>query len=185
MRRLVPIAIALSGLLLLCGWDYPLSDEALSAIDWGVEYRQVRQDPEAWRGATLLLGGMVVEHVFSREGSTLEVLCYRLDRYDRPEEVDPECGRFLAEADRPFDPETYETGRLVTLAGKVAGRRSLSLDDKVYDYPLFEIAEIHLWPRPPLRLHPPLYPWYDDPFCDPYRRSPYDWHDPWYRRRCW
>ncbi len=122
MPRLVPIAMALLGLLLLCGWDYPLSDEALSAIDWGVEYRQVRQDPEAWRGTTLLLGGRVVEHLYSREGSTLEILCYRLDRYDRPEEVDPECGRFLAEAATSLDPETYEAGRLVTRRG---GRATL------------------------------------------------------------
>ncbi len=177
MKNALRIFGLVSAAAVLLGWGYPLPREATSEVNWEVEYAEVKADPGAFVGKTLLLGGMIVHHDAGREGSTLEIACYRLGRRDRPEEPDEECGRLVARSSTILDPGSFEQGRLVTFTGTVApGGAAPSV-------PLFGIGAIHLWPRPlePAYYH---YPYGYDPWCDPFWDYPYR-HRHRYPWRCW
>ncbi|MBE0616818.1 MAG: Slp family lipoprotein, partial [Proteobacteria bacterium] len=164
----------------LLGWDHVLSPDAFFAVRPGVTYAQVRRDPDGHRGVTLMLAGVIAENTSTREGTTLEVQCYTRDRDDRPEEFDPDCGRFLARTSVILDPESYRLGRQVTLTGTLRGQATRPLGGQEYLYPVFQIGEIHLWPRPEEGCRCPP-PWRYDPWCDPFG-DPLDRYP--YHRRC-
>ena len=192
MKRTL-FTFALPLLLLLGGCAHVLSQEALLTVDPLLDYAQVKADPEAYKGKALLLGGLIVETRVGREGTTLEVLRYTLDRWGRPDEVDEAGGRFLVRTDRFLDPELYRPGQMITLTGRVEGREVRSLQDYDYPYPVFRIGEAYVWSRPvPYYSYPsagyydPYYPWgpyrslpHRGPFWgyDPYGRYPY-WYWP-------
>jgi outer membrane lipoprotein len=173
------IATTLFGiLLLLSGCAHVLSEQALHAVDPTVEYAQVKADPEAWRGSTLVLGGRIIDVKNERAGSTLEILSYSIDRFGQPTAVDEAGGRFLARSERFLDPKVYEAGRLVTLTGTVEGSETRPFGGADYVYPVFRLGEIRLL-NEPYRSYPYApyyygYPYYGDPF-----------YDPWYRFRLW
>ena len=165
-------------LFLLSGCAHVLSDQALQAVDPTVEYAQVRSDPEAWRGSTLVLGGRIIDVKNEKEGSTLEILRYTLDRVGQPIAADEAGGRFLARSERFLDPEIYEAGRLVTLTGTVEGSETRPLGGGDYVYPVFRLGEIQLL-REPYRSYP-YAPYYYD-----YPHFGYPFYDPWYPYRFW
>ena len=139
----------LLGLVLLAGCGSPLSRDALREADRDAEYARVVADSQAHRGTTLVLGGRIADNLAGREGTELEVLKYRLGRRDRPEEPAPEEGRFIARTERLLDPSLYGPGRLVSMTATLVGRETRDLRGKPYDYPVFEIGDIHLWEAPP------------------------------------
>ena len=160
-------------LLLLGGCAHVLSKEALYEVDPLLEYEQTKADPALYRGKTLLLGGLIVDNTVSREGTTLEVLRYTLDRYGEPVAVDEEGGRFLVRSERFLDPELYRAGVLITLTGTVMGQETHALKGVDYTYPVFRLGEAHLWNRQYRE------PYYYDPFYGPY--YPYYYRYPyWY-----
>ncbi len=169
-------ACGLLGLaLLLGGWHHVLSEEAFFSVDRGARYSEVRANPQAWLGTTLMLAGVIAEHRSTPAGTTLEILCYSRDEQDAPQEFDEGCGHFLARTSGRLDPEAFRKGRRVTLTGLVAGREVFPGGDFGAEVLVFEIGEIHLWPFPRQhRLRPAPYPWYD-PWDDPFYRRPY-WH---------
>ena len=158
-------------------WDHVLSPQAFFSVDPRVEYRDVKANPGKVAGRTLMLAGAIAENVTSGEGTTLEIVCYTRDAEDRPGELDEACGRFLARTGRFLDPEQYAQGRKVTLTGIVAGRTIRALRAGEHEFPLFEIGEIYVWPKPsPARHAHPCDPFWD-PFYDPFHRHrwPYWW----------
>ncbi len=164
------IAMLVLGLL-LGGCVSPLSKEARFAAEPFADFPRLLEHPEGFRGKTFLLGGMIVDTQLAKDGSTLEVLRYELDRGDRPQTPDETSGRFLARTTRVLDPELYTKGRLVTLTGQFAGIESRPLGGIDYRYPLLNLGELYLWPREQdYRLPPGSY--------YPYR--PFYWYDPWY-----
>ncbi len=178
--------------LLLGGCAHVLSRDALLEVDPTLSYAQVKANPEAYRGKTLVLGGLLIGTRPDRQGTTLEVLHYTLDRWGEPLAADEAGGRFLARSDRFLDPELYRPGLFVTLAGTAEGVENRPLQDYDYVYPVFRITEIHLWKRPPpvypYGYYDPFYPWwpyppypyyYDDPFW--YEPFPSYRYRPWYR----
>lgn len=183
-------------LLLLGGCAHVLSKEALLSVDPGADFAQVKVNPDAYKGKTLLLGGLIIDSRLSREGTTLEVLRYSLDRWGEPQAADEAGGRFLARTGRFLDPELYRPGLFVTLTGTVEGVESRPLHDYDYLYPVFRIKEAYLWnrrlPAYPYGYYDPFYPWwpyppypyfYDDPFW--YEPFPSYRYRPWYRPWPW
>jgi outer membrane lipoprotein len=192
LRRFLATVLPAAALCLLAVspgfavWDHVLSPEAFFSVSPGVEYRLVQAAPDLYPGVTLMLAGDIAENSSTREGTTLEIVCYTRDRDDRPEELDPGCGRFLVKAPTVLDPEVYRAGRLVTLTGKFLGQETRPLGEKHPSYLVFGLGEIYLWPRPvEYRTWGrwPCDPWCDrvwDPWCD----RPWDpWCDPFYRSR--
>jgi outer membrane lipoprotein len=160
----------------LAGCSHVLSSRALDQVDRGLSYTEVRADPEAYRGRTLLLGGMIVDNRSAADGTTLEVLRFFLDSWGRPDRPDEEGGRYLVQSADFLDPELYRKGRLVTLTGTVAGQQVRPLFGRDYRYPVFVPGEIHLWLEPTHADHGPN-PYYDRYYGDPWRSY---WGPPWY-----
>ncbi|BCR03091.1 hypothetical protein DESUT3_01600 [Desulfuromonas versatilis] len=164
----------LVGATLLAGWHHVLSEEAFFSVDPGARYSEVRANPQAWLGSTLLLAGVISDYRATSAGTTLEILCYSRDEQDAPQEFDANCGRFLARTSGELDPEAYRKGRRVTLTGLVAGKQVFPGGEFGEEVLVFEIGEIYLWPLPEKRRYYPAYPWYD-PWYDPFYHRPY-WH---------
>lgn len=189
MRGLVLFGIGVF-VLLLTGCGHVLSEEALRTVDPALDLAQVKADPEAFRGSTLLLGGKLIDTRVEEGGTTLEVFSYRLDSYGKPLEADESGGRFLARTSRFLDPELYQSGTLVTLTGTVAGQEVRSLGGVNYTYPVFEVGELHLWQSigRDQMYYDPFYPWppypyyyhYPQPYLYGYPNDPF-WYPGYYR----
>lgn len=176
------ILIGLAALLLAGCGGHVLSQEALRQVDEGVDPAQVLANPEAFIGRTLLLGGPILDIQVGREGTTMEILNYRLDRWGEPRA--PQEGRFLVSTEQFLDPEIYRLGAFVTMTGTVRGSELRALRDGEYRYPVVEVGEVHRW-SPYTRYYPAPGPYWS-PYWSPYQPwspwgySPY-FHDPWYR----
>jgi outer membrane lipoprotein len=175
------LLVVLPLLLLAGGCSHVLSREALLDVDPTIDFAEIKANPQAFQGKTLVLGGLIVNARPGREGTTLEILRYSLDRWGEPQTVDEGGGRFLARSDRFLDPELYQSGLLVTLTGTVEGVESRPLQGYDYVYPVFRIAEAYVWSR---RYGPSYLYGYYDPWL--YRPYPYYYRDPfWYHDPFW
>jgi outer membrane lipoprotein len=146
-------------LILLSGCAHVISDDALLEADPALDMTRVRENPDKYIGATLLLGGLIVDKKLSREGITLEVLSYHLDRWGGVQRVDDMRNRFLARTDYVEEPGRFATGRYITMIGTLLGRKVRMLHGKEYVYPIFAIKEASV--RAPLQPRP-VYPYYGD-----------------------
>ncbi len=114
----------------------------------------LRSDPKEYIGETMILGGEIAETRNGPDETTL-VLLERPLGYDRRPNRDSESGgRFLAVFQEYLDPAIYEKGRLVTVAGRVAGTKDEPVGDALYTYVVLEGRELHLWKDPYQRLYP-------------------------------
>lgn len=162
--------------LTLAGCGSVLSKDTLYGVDYEVAYSQLKAEPTAYVGKTVIAGGLILDNEVSDAGSTLEILKYTLDSRDEPQDPDEASGRFLARTGQLLDPSIYKAGRLVTLVGTLAGVETRPLQKATYHYPVFEIVELYLVPE---REATRPYPYYYDPW--PYwHRYPY-----WYRHPYW
>ncbi len=168
-------------ILFISACSHPLSKEARLSIDPDAYFELAREHPNAYKGKTFLLGGLIVANKTTQEVSILEVLSYDLDFQDKPTLANEKNGRFLARNQQFLDPALYQKDRLVTLTGTLTGQETQPLNGGEYTYPVFEVEEIYLWPkklnrdhrsryyRYPHHYYPhfPYHPYY------PYRRYPY------------
>jgi outer membrane lipoprotein len=157
----------------LAGWcDSPVPVELYAEVDHALRPQVVLADPEAYRGRTLLLGGVVERTVSEPALVILELTPFRLDESDRPVEPDPLLGRLLVTGSE-LDGARLQPGRLVTVVGRVAGWSGAA----GRGLPQLDSRFIHAWPTAEEEAAersvscPPGS--YCDPWCDPW------WHDPW------
>jgi outer membrane lipoprotein len=147
--RLV-MAIVLSAMVFGCA--HAISKETRSAVGEGVEPQALFKDPDAYKGRTVMLGGVIVNSVNAPEGTYMEVVQLPLDYRGRPRPYEDSSGRFLVLHGDYLETAIYSRGRLVTVAGVVRGRSVRPLGETEYAYPLVESREIRLfrsrtWPR--------------------------------------
>jgi outer membrane lipoprotein len=161
--------LLISGFLLLSGCAHVISKNLRAEADPTLSFSRVLQNPEAFKGKTVIWGGEVVETTNQKDGSTLiEVLERRLDRQGEPDEASPSQGRFLVQSQDYLDPYVYRRGRKVTVAGVILGQKVKPLGEMDYRYPLVSIKQLHLWPvyyYAPAPYYP--YPYYYDPWWRP------------------
>lgn len=119
-------------------------------VDPSLTFEQMRKNPEAHKGKTMVIGGEVLRVNNQADGSYLEILQAPLDGSDRPRETELSQGRFIAYSKEYIDPEVYALKRQITIAGEVEGKKVQPLEEGQadYAYPLLKIAHIHLWPPP-------------------------------------
>ncbi len=147
-RRLVFLPL----LFIITACTHWISESSLAMADRSITFNQLRENPDAFRGKLVLLGGIVAAVTHSREETRLEVVEYRLDSRELPDQVVPSRGRFLATTHDLLDPVKYKPGALVTMMGEVTGRRLQQLEGKEYAYPVIAIREIHAIELP--EIHP-------------------------------
>lgn len=125
-------------------------------------FPMVFQNPDAYVGDIVLWGGVIVETINEKSGTDIIVLNTPLGREDRPKGTKYSRGRFIAASTRFLDPALYRWGRKITLAGQVAGKKTLKLGKTNYTYPVVTIKQLHLWQRRPHYVYP--YYWGGSPY---------------------
>ena len=145
MKKYIRFLITLMGFIVIAGCAPVISKSVLQQVDRTIAFDTVFQDPDALKGKSVLLGGVIVSVKNLQEGTLIEVLQKPLDYFKAPLDGDESGGRFLARYDGYLDAAVYSKGRKVTLAGTIMGRRLQRLDEIDYAYPLLLVTEIHLW----------------------------------------
>jgi outer membrane lipoprotein len=150
----------------------PVSKQLRAQADRMVTFRQVFQNPEAYKGKIVIWGGEIIETINQKDGTTLIVtLQHPLDWMEEPK-IQRTEGRFIILVEGYVDPYVFRRGRRITIAGEIIGRKAMRLGELEYPYPLLQSKEIYLW-RPYDYYPPPYYPSGFYGFYGPWGRTPY------------
>ena len=139
----------------------PFSPEVMKNVNKSLTFDTVRQNPESYKGAVILVGGEIIGTTSVSEGVTqIEVNQTPLDDYGVPM-IQPGSGRFLILTHEPLDPEKIFPRRRLTVVAEVMGVKRQKLGGMDYPYVLLRANVLHLWQAPGERsLHPTVYyPW--------------------------
>jgi len=137
-------------------------------------FSMIYQNPDAYVGGFVLWGGIIVQTTVVKGGTQIIVAETPIGEGERPENVQNSQGRFIAMSSQFLDPTIYKAGREITLAGQVAGKKTLPLGETTYTYPVVTVKQIHLWQPRPRYVYPYVYP-YGYPYGYPYVYPYYYW----------
>jgi outer membrane lipoprotein len=140
-----------------------------------VSFAELRTNPEAVKGHTVILGGEILQTNNLRDGTRIEILQRPLSGSETPRLTDTTGGRFMAFCNEYLDPAVYAPQRRITIAGRVQGSYLGKVGEVDYMYPLISCDEIHLFPPASAELQPySAYPWwYSTPYFYPWTVDPY------------
>lgn len=145
------IMAVLATMLLLSGCAHVMSEANLKLVDQSIRYADLKANPEALVGKTVLVGGIIAGVESSGDVAMLEVAQLELFKNEVPNEESRSGGRFLAISTELIDPVIYRTGKLVTIIGEVKGKKILKIDGADYPYPLIAVKELRFFrPSEPL-----------------------------------
>jgi outer membrane lipoprotein len=163
--------LALAGLGCTHVISEPLRQQAIPMVS----FAELRTNPEAFKGRTVILGGEILQTSNLREGTRVEVLQRPLSGSETPALTDNTGGRFMVFCKEYLDPAVYAPRRRITVAGQVQGSYTGKVGEVDYTYPLISCQETHLFPSADAELRRyAAYPWwYGDPFFYPWTVGPY------------
>lgn len=155
----------------LTGCATAISRDMRVEADMDLHFTEVSENPEAFKGETVIWGGDIIDVTNFKEKTHIEVLQKPTAINLKPRHTDESYGRFMVLADGYLDPAIYSTGRQVTVAGEIIGEKRRPLGEMEYVYPFLKAREIHLWterrrePYPyhyhyPVRLHWRYHPYW-------------------------
>jgi outer membrane lipoprotein len=141
-----------------------ISQDIKSQADVLITFKQVSQNPEVYKGKTVVWGGEIIETTNQKNGTTLiEVFQRPLGWKDDPKLSAASEGRFLIRSDKYLDPYIYSKGRKITVGGEILGEVIKPLGKMDYHYPLVLSKQIYLWDESNYyNVYP--YPYYYDPW---------------------
>jgi len=155
--------LGLLALLIFLGGCSIVPRELRKEIDRSISFKELKANPDAHVGRTVVLGGEIIETKNLKDRTELEILQKPLGRRDVPIEIVGSEGRFLVNHPGYLDPAVYRRGRYVTVVGEVTGERSRMIGESEYRYPIISAKFLHLWPCP-RRYYWPYYPYYYYPY---------------------
>lgn len=170
-------------LLIVSGCASPISENLRKEAMPRESFSLVFENPDHFQDNTVVWGGSIIRTITDKDGSQVYILQTTLGFRDKPESTDTSQGRFIAITDRHLDPLVYAKGRLITVAGQVAGKKTVvhKKSGGSYTYPVVRAEQLYLWPKreaPTPYIGPYYAPyWWDgyDPFWDyPYFPGYYD-----------
>jgi len=141
-KRLVFCAL-LALLVSACAPPFP--QQMLDRVDRNISFKQLQKEPDAYKGAWVMLGGMIVATKNTKEGTVIELLQKPLDSSGRPLRTDVTEGRLLIVAEEFLDAAVYHAGRELSVIGEVSGQKVQPLGELEYRYPLVSAKSLHLW----------------------------------------
>ncbi|MFQ5445083.1 MAG: Slp family lipoprotein [Nitrospinales bacterium] len=149
MRTISKWSLVLFGwtLMFLSGCAPVLSSGVIQQSDTSVTFPDLVRTPANYTGKTVVLGGTIINLKDLATGTELEVLQRPLGYRMEPLLNDQSGGRFLVLFDQFLDDKIYERGRKITLAVKVVGSETRSLEGIQYTYPILKEKEHYLWPK--------------------------------------
>lgn len=105
----------------------------------------IMKDPDVYKGKIIIIGGIIVSSINTKEGTYIEVVQKPLDYRGRPEDTDISYGRFIILYEGYLDTAIYSQGREITVAGEVIGKIMRPLGQIQYQYLLIKSKELHLF----------------------------------------
>ncbi len=122
-----------------------ISKQTRSRITYFGPFDAVQQQPEKYRGQTVMWGGRIIDTLPGDSATELVVLQLGLSNRDRPQDNDQSKGRFIVRSSRFLDPAVYPQGTLVTVVGPVKGAETRPIGKMAYRYPVMDVIEIRTW----------------------------------------
>jgi len=157
------------------GCTHVISETMRQQAQPPVPFAELRTNPDALKGRTVILGGEILQTSNLREGTRVEILQRPLSESETPKLTDATDGRFMAFCTEYLDPAVYAPQRRITVAGQVLGSYVGKVGEVDYTYPLISCAETHLLPTASAESRRyAAYPWwYGDPYFYPWTVGPY------------
>jgi outer membrane lipoprotein len=84
-----------------------VSPETLNRVDRHISFKELQADPEKFKGAWVMLGGVIIASKNTKEGTAIEILQKPVDNDGRPLDTDATEGRFLVQTDQFLDTAVY------------------------------------------------------------------------------
>ena len=156
--------VALFSLLAALAACAPMSQDIRKQAEASAPYWEIQKDPDKFRGAIVVWGGVIVETTNLKESTAIKVMQTALDIQERPTDLDRSEGRFIILVGRFLDPDIFKKGRQVTVGGEIVGKEAQPIGEIQYSYPVVQAKELKLWEQPV--PYPPYYydPWYWGPY---------------------
>lgn len=139
------VCIAMASLL-IAGCAPVISSRALRQVDQSLSFERLLEDPEAYRGKTVLVGGTIINIRNFPDRALITVLQRPLGFRNKPTSEDISGGRFILYVPGFLDPAIYHAGRKITVVGSVLGKEVRPLGEIEYTYPVIHKEELYLWP---------------------------------------
>ena len=144
-RGLVGSVLSLP-LLLACAGPQVIPQEYQDEVDRDLTFLQVKENPTAFQGRLLVIGGMVLSAKVMKAGTLIEVLQLPLKATLEPTiALTRSQGRFLAREKQFRDPATVPAGTRITIVGKVTGASTVPLGEVEYPYPVLAVKSLTVW----------------------------------------
>ena len=126
------------------GCAHVVSDQVRTQADPGIPVVSLFNNPDSFRGAIVILGGIIASSKNTGQGTFLEVVEKPLDYRGRPAKSDQSTGRFIILHEGYLETEIYSAGKHVTAAGKVLGKKIQPLGEINYPYVFIKSIELHI-----------------------------------------
>lgn len=144
-RKYGPYALMIWSVIILAGCAGGISKEARSQITYLGPFDAVQQQPEKYRGETIMWGGKVIDTQAKGDATEMVVLQLGLGNRQRPQDNDQSRGRFIIQSREFLDPAIYPQGTLITVVGPLKGTEDRKIGEMEYRYPVIDVAEIKKW----------------------------------------
>ena len=132
--------------LVVAGCAPVISQEALKEVDQGLRFEQVLENPDAYKGKMVLLGGEIIKTENFPDRTVIIVLQRSLGYRKKPISEGASKGRFIVSAPGFLDPAIYRPQRRITVVGVITGKEVRPLGEIEYAYPIISKKELHIWP---------------------------------------
>ena len=131
---------------MVSGCAHVISKDLRANSDLSLTLKQVRGDPSAYNGKSVIWGGDIIQTTNQQDGTTqIEVFQRPLGWGEEPKGTLASEGRFLIVADKYLDPYIFKTGRKITVSGEIQGEQIKPLGKMDYRYPVLLSKQIYLW----------------------------------------
>jgi starvation-inducible outer membrane lipoprotein len=133
--------------------------EVTKNVNPGITFALLQQNPEAYKGQTVLLGGQIVSADLTSDGLVnIEVKQKPLDSNQKPIVSSRLGGVFLIQFPGR-DLKEIHIGNLVSVVGTVAGTKIQYLAGLSYPILLINAQALNYWPGPATLKPKVYYPW--------------------------
>ena len=133
--------------------------EVTKNVNQGITFSLLQQNPETYKGQTVLLGGQIVSADLTSDGLVnIEVKQKPLDSDQKPIVSGSSSGVFLIQFPGR-DLQEVHLGNLVSVVGTVAGTKILHLVGLSYPILLINAQALNYWPGPATLKPKVYYPW--------------------------
>lgn len=132
--------------LVVAGCAAVISQESLKTVDQDIRFEQLLENPDAYRGKVVLLGGEIINTENVPNKTVIVVLQRSLGYNKKPDSEGESKGRFIVSTPGFLDPAIYRPRRKITVVGSVMGKQVRPLGELEYAYPVIEKKELYIWP---------------------------------------